>query len=345
VTNGEGRRSRQMSRRRLFIALGTATVIGVFDAPSFGASTPAPGVPLLLTEQGRLFDSTGTTPVSGSVTFTFSLYSAATAGTPIWTETQRPITLDSGYFSAQIGSASATNPLTPAMFATAASSGQSLYLGIQVNSDPELTPRQPLLTVPYAFVADNVLGDITPHSIMVNNVPVINADGTWGGASTGLIGPAGPTGPAGAPGAVGAAGHDGPTGETGPTGPAGAPGPAGVMGWGEATPSVAGTPVVAVTLNTGSATNCYVTLDSVDSETDTTNTNAYLSYIAYETTGSGSWDEPLWCATPNGWNTTASYIECSVSTVIPVSPNTSYDFGCEWNILLSGWCEVAVLCF
>jgi hypothetical protein len=335
-----------MSRRRLFIALGTVTVVGVFDAPSFGANTPAPGVPLLLTEQGRLFDSTGTTPVSGSVTFTFSLYSAATAGTPIWTETQRPITLDSGYFSAQIGAASATNPLTPAMFATAASSGTSLYLGIQVNSDPELTPRQPLLTVPYAFVADNVLGDITPHSIMVNNVPVINADGTWGGASTGLIGPTGPTGPAGPPGAAGAPGHDGAPGTIGPTGPTGAAGPAGVMATGQASPTAASTPGIGVTLNTGSATHCFVDMSVVDSETPTTSTtSAYLGYIAYEVTGSGGWNEDEFCAVPNNWTYTDSYIGCAVSTVVPVNPNTSYDFGCEWNILLSGWCDVSVLCF
>ncbi|MGO9837840.1 MAG: hypothetical protein ACLP1X_26935 [Polyangiaceae bacterium] len=337
-----------MSRRRLFIALGTVTVVGVFDAPSFGASTPAPGVPLLLTEQGRLFDSTGTTPVSGSVTFTFSLYSAATAGTPIWTETQRPITLDSGYFSAEIGSASATNPLTPAMFATAASGGQSLYLGIQVNSDPELTPRQPLLTVPYAFVADNVLGDITPHSIMVNNVPVINADGTWGGASTGLIGPTGPTGPtgpAGAAGPPGAAGHDGTPGTIGPTGPTGAAGPGGVMGAGSAYPEAASTPTSGLTLNTGSASNCFVTMDVVDSETLTNNNSAYITYITYETTGSGSWNDGNWCAVPNGWTTTASYIECSASSIIPVSPHTSYDFGCEWDVVISGWCNMTVACF
>jgi hypothetical protein len=342
-----------MSRRRLFIALGTVTVVGVFDAPSFGASTPTPGVPLLLTEQGRLFDSTGTTPVSGSVTFTFSLYSAATAGSPIWTETQRPITLDSGYFSAQIGAASATNPLTPAMFATAASSGTSLYLGIQVNSDPELTPRQPLLTVPYAFVADNVLGDITPHSIMVNNVPVINADGTWGGASTGLIGPTGPTGPAGAPGAPGApgvVGHDGPPGTIGPTGPTGAAGPAGVMGTGEASPGAADTPTVGVTLNTGSATHCFVTVDVVDSETPTGGTAAlnstqFLGYITYEVTGSGQWGETSLCAVPNGWTYTSSFIGCSVSSVIPVTANTSYDFGCEWSTQISGWCYVTAACF
>ena len=93
----------------------------------------------------------------------------------------------------------------------------------------------------------------------------------------------------------------------------GAAGPAGVMGTGEASPGAADTPTVGVTLNTGSATHCFVTVDVVDSETPTGGTAAlnstqFLGYITYEVTGSGQWGETSLCAVPNGWTYTSSFL-------------------------------------
>jgi hypothetical protein len=214
-----------MSRRRLFIGIGTVTVVVAFNAPARSA-----GVPLFFTEQGRLFDTSDNPITDAAATFTFAIYNAATAGTPataLWTE-QQTISLDSGFFSAQVGSAT---PLTPTIIQAAGTAGTPLYLGITVNTDVELSPRQPLLTVPYAFVADTVTGDITPNSVSVGGTVVIGPGGTWVGPSAGLQGPTGPQGPPGAAGAVGTAGPGsiGPTGPAGPdvTGSAGPQGPPG----------------------------------------------------------------------------------------------------------------------
>lgn len=198
--------SKAMIRSWIFAATAFGAVLGT--APAFAA------VPTTLTEQGRLLDTSGT-PVTGSVSLVFSLYDAASGGNLLWTEPQT-ITLDEGYFSALLGSVTA--------FPTNALNGATRYLGVKVNTDPEMSPRQTVNSVPYALLAANVNGDITPNSVSINGTTVINSSGQWVGPSTGLVGPAGPAGPAGATGATG------PAGATGATGPAGADGPAGPMG-------------------------------------------------------------------------------------------------------------------
>jgi hypothetical protein len=160
-------------------------------------------VPLLLSQQGRLLNASDE-PVTGTVSIVFSLYTAATGGTATWTETHN-VTLDSGYFVATLGD---TTALTKALF-----NGNPLYLGIKVGTDAEMVPREELVTVPYAVVASDVIGDIHPTSVSVGGSPVINSSGQWVGSATGLTGPTGPvgpTGPAGPTGAAGAAGAVGP---------------------------------------------------------------------------------------------------------------------------------------
>ena len=63
--------------------------------------------------------------------------------------------------------------------------GPQPFLGITVNLDPELQPRHPLTSVPYAMVADNVLGHITPSSVSVGGRVVIDEDGNLVGIEPG----------------------------------------------------------------------------------------------------------------------------------------------------------------
>jgi hypothetical protein len=177
-------------------------------------------------EQGRLLDANGA-PVGGTVAITLTIYDAASGGNTLWSEPQM-VTLDGGYFSIKLGESVSL----PAKIWD----GTERYLGVQVGSDPEMTPRQSLDSVPYAFVANDAVGDIHPTSVTVGGTVVIDANGNWVGKSSGLIGPTGPQGPAGAAGAagaVGATGADGavgPAGSAGPMGPAGPTGPAGAQG-------------------------------------------------------------------------------------------------------------------
>jgi hypothetical protein len=335
-------------------------------------------VPPYLTEQGRLLDSTGA-PVTGATSFVFSLYSAATGGTAIWTETQS-LTLDSGFFTAQLGS---VTKIPAGTFATAAGSSENLYLGIEVGTDPELSPRQPLTSVPYAFVADNAIGDITPHTVSVNGQTVINAAGAWTGATTGLQGPAGPAGAAGATGPAGPAGAAGNTGPAGPAGPAGntgspgaqgaqgapgspgaqgasgAPGPGGVM----KTNLSGGVTLTALAggssqtfLNEFSitvpatATQCFVVANgAVCSGQPSGSAGVRLAYSA----GNGAFGDyasgagACWLSTIP---TTSGCSSCASFAVIPVTGGGSYAFGCDLVMFsstsgMTGACQASAVCF
>ncbi len=103
-------------------------------------------VPSQLAYQGKLTDASGT-PIQGSVSTTFRIYNVATGGSAVWTES-KSISITNGYFSTALGS---INPLSSTVF-----NGGAKYLGIQIASDAEMSPRVPLLSTPYAFSASGI---------------------------------------------------------------------------------------------------------------------------------------------------------------------------------------------
>jgi hypothetical protein len=151
------------SRRKVL-----GTLVGLVVALWAVAS---PAVPARVVEEGRLLQSDGS-PVQGSATFVFTIYDAPTGGNALWTETQT-LQLNDGFFSAELGAVT-TLPLS--IF-----SGGARYVGTKVNGDAEMTPRQSTGSVPYAFVADNVTGDITPTTVSVGGRQVIDSTGRWVG--------------------------------------------------------------------------------------------------------------------------------------------------------------------
>jgi Collagen triple helix repeat (20 copies) len=186
----------------------------------------ADGPPMKINHQGRLFD-TAMMPVTGSHTMTFAVYSSAATTSPLWTETQN-LAFDDGYYATTLGAVSAFDKN---LFGSG-----TMYLGITIDHDGEMSPREPIDSVPTAMVSNNAIGDITPHSITVNGAPIVDATGHWVGPNSGLVGPQGPQGPQGVKGDTGATGAQGPkgdtgsTGATGPMGPQGAQGPQGLKG-------------------------------------------------------------------------------------------------------------------
>lgn len=113
--------------------LGTAAIcwtLLVWTAVSASA-----GVPRFISYQGKLNDQNGA-PVNGAITFIFSLYDAATGGTPLWTEAQN-LLVSNGIFSAHLG---AVTPLDYVSLVTK----PTLYLGIRAGADSEMSPRQEL---------------------------------------------------------------------------------------------------------------------------------------------------------------------------------------------------------
>jgi phosphohistidine swiveling domain-containing protein len=133
------------------ISKSVAVLVALLAFATSGSSALAAQiVPQTLTQQGRLLDSDGA-PVDGvQLTFTFSLYTTASAGTAIWSE-QQTVTPDNGYFSAKIGEGTA---FTSDIFD---GSRGTLYLGIKIGSDAEMAPRQELTSVPFAMLALNAV--------------------------------------------------------------------------------------------------------------------------------------------------------------------------------------------
>ena len=206
-----------LHRKTTGLLAGVAAIVALSLSGSAAAAVPRP-----LVQQGRLFDAAGK-PLSKTVDISFALYNTDSGGTPVWTEVHS-VTTDDGYFSVELGTINAIEGKF---------TGEPLFLGITVGNDAEMAPRSSVQSVPYALMANNAVGDITPHSVSVNGNLVIDATGTWVGSPTGLVGPqgpVGPAGPAGPQGPTGATGAQGPAGPTGATGPQGPAGPTGATG-------------------------------------------------------------------------------------------------------------------
>ena len=183
-------------------------------------------VPPFMQYQGYLTSMTDA-PVSGFFTMSFALYAQAESGEPVWSEEREGVEGSEGRFSLRLGD---RTPIDGAVFRQ----GQ-LYLQVTVEGDT-LEPREAVSTVAHAFhagVAENAVGDITPRTVSIGGQPVIDENGNWVGAPTGLAGPQGERGETGAAGAQGDRGVQGDPrsrGERGPQGDRGAAGERGVAG-------------------------------------------------------------------------------------------------------------------
>lgn len=100
-------------------------------------------VPALIPIQGSLADAEGA-PVDGDVAIELRVYDADDA--VVHSETQT-VTVDRGLFSVYLGGG---QPLDLALFRD----HHELTLGITVGDDPEMTPRLPFGTVPFAAYAE-----------------------------------------------------------------------------------------------------------------------------------------------------------------------------------------------
>ena len=102
--------------------------------------------------QGKLTNSSNIAVADGLYTVEFKLYTQPTGGSAIWTETNsgaNRVQVTGGLFSVMMGS---TTPFTGVDF------NQTLYLGVKIESDSEMTPRKVIGVVPAAFVADTLNG-------------------------------------------------------------------------------------------------------------------------------------------------------------------------------------------
>ncbi len=113
------------------IILSMVGIVGVINA-----------VPRVISYQGRLTDDTGT-PLDGTYDITFNLYTEEATGYPIWTETHSNVEIHNGLYNVMLGSS--------VNFPEDVNFSQQYWLGIQVDSGEELTPRYQLGASPYAL--------------------------------------------------------------------------------------------------------------------------------------------------------------------------------------------------
>ncbi|MCL4708991.1 hypothetical protein KJ068_27845 [bacterium] len=99
-------------------------------------------IPRTLSYQGVLTDNAGKPRPDGSYNFTFRFYTSHTGGAPIWSES-RSLSTKNGLFSTALGEQTS--------FGAAVKFDTQYWLGIQVGSDPELSPRIALTSVGYSF--------------------------------------------------------------------------------------------------------------------------------------------------------------------------------------------------
>jgi len=146
------------------------------------------GINAVVPFQGTLTDAAGQ-PLDGQVDITFRLYSVPQGGTPLWEEVHQgdnAVPVVRGLFHVNLGS---LTPLTAEVWETS-----PLYLGIQVGTDPEMSPRVLLGSVPYALhVGENAISganvidgsltrkDLAPFTGVVWQVPPVAAreDVVW----------------------------------------------------------------------------------------------------------------------------------------------------------------------
>jgi hypothetical protein len=111
--------------------------------------------------QGRLADADGN-PLTGTYNMIFRLYDVASGGVPLWEEQwtgSNSVRVSDGLFNVMLGS------LTP-IPQSVVTGNSSLWLGITVGTDDEMTPRVQLGSVPFAVQALTVPdGSVTTAKI------------------------------------------------------------------------------------------------------------------------------------------------------------------------------------
>ena len=139
--------------------------------------------------QGRLTDANGI-PLNGTYTVTLSVYDAAVGGAFLCGNLFTALEVTNGLFNSTLDFCDTLN----------AFEGDQMYLGVKVGDDPEMTPRQPIQGVPYAFNlkpgavikgANSYL--FVPGAAFVKNAPadttrwdmVYGAARIWRGATAG----------------------------------------------------------------------------------------------------------------------------------------------------------------
>ncbi len=132
-------------RTFLFVLIAILTIVTLTHA----------AIPKVINYQGKFTDKNDN-PLSGNYLVTFRFYDVASGGEPMWEE-GHILTVNKGRFNALLGS---IKPLDVDF-------GKDLWLGIEVASDGEMSPRIKLASSAYAFNAKTI--DMLESSQLLRN--------------------------------------------------------------------------------------------------------------------------------------------------------------------------------
>ncbi len=121
-----------------------AFVVMVILLLAFSAFTSL-AVPPEINYQGKLTDINGDPVTENPVLMQFGVYEAASGGTALWSESQS-VNINKGVFNVRLGSVT--------FFPASLFNGER-FLGITLGAGTEMTPRHPLISVPYALAAND----------------------------------------------------------------------------------------------------------------------------------------------------------------------------------------------
>jgi hypothetical protein len=135
----------------------------------FFASVSSADVPDSINYQGKLTTASGGC-LNDTVQMTFTIYADAFGTVWEWDETQTEVEVKEGIFNVLLGS---VNPLPASIF-----DGSAKYLGVQVESDPEMSPLKPMVTTAYAFGSHHAQeADTADYARNVPAAGIVSVDG------------------------------------------------------------------------------------------------------------------------------------------------------------------------
>jgi len=143
----EGKMKRKVMMLSLVAVVAIALVVVIPLAVTATNGPPGDPIPRLISYQGRIADSSGDPLTDGNYQMEFRFYNVAIEGAPFWSEIQT-VPLSGGLFNVFLGG---NSTLMYGDF------GGATYLEVKVE-DEVMSPRQQLVSVPYAFHAEKLGG-------------------------------------------------------------------------------------------------------------------------------------------------------------------------------------------
>jgi hypothetical protein len=161
----------------LSLAASAFSVTRVLSAPLAAVT-----VPNKVGFEGFLANADGSPMTDGTYSIVFAVYNVDTGGTALWSETQT-VTVTRGLYAVELGSQTV---LPTNLF------DGNRWIGVKVGSDPEMTPRTKVSSVPFALNAEKANNANTvngyPAAFSGTNPRVLATDGSGNAVIDGKLG-------------------------------------------------------------------------------------------------------------------------------------------------------------